>query len=172
MSVLWIVLALVALQRAGELVYAARNTARLRKRGATEWGASHYPLVVALHAGWLIAMALFIAPSTPPVWPLLGVYLALQGLRAWTIATLGASWTTRIMTVPDAALVRKGPYRFLRHPNYAIVCAEIAVLPLAFHAVGIAVLFSILNTMLLSRRIRVENRALSTLAPSATQEVF
>ncbi len=161
MSVLWIVLALVALQRAGELVYAARNTVRLRQRGAIEWGASHYPLIVVLHVGWLVAMAAFIAPSTPPVWPLLGVYVALQALRVWTIATLGTSWTTRIMTVPNAPLVRSGPYRFLRHPNYAIVCGEIAILPLAFHAVDIAIIFSILNAALLWWRIGVEERALA-----------
>jgi methyltransferase len=161
-SVLWAVLALVALQRLGELVYARRNTTLLLRRGGIESGASHYPLVVLLHAAWLAAMATLVPPSTTPVWWLLGVYAALQVARLWIIASLGPFWTTRVITVPDAALVTQGPYRFLRHPNYAVVCAEIAILPLAFHAVDIAVVFSILNAALLWWRIRVEDRALAT----------
>jgi len=106
-------------------------------------------------------MAVLIPPSTTPNWCLLGVYGLLQLARIWIVATLGPYWTTRIVTVPGAPLVRRGPYRFLRHPNYAVVCAEIAVLPLAFHAVEIAIVFSILNAALLSWRIRVEERALA-----------
>lgn len=161
MSVLWIVLALVALQRVAELLYAQHNTTRLLERGAIEVGASHYPLFVLLHASWLIAMAVLIPPSTPPNWWLLVVYLLLQPLRLWTVASLGEYWTTRIVSLPGAPLVHRGPYRFLRHPNYVVVCAEIAVLPLAFGAVEIAIVFSILNAALLSWRIRVEERALA-----------
>ncbi|HVA33063.1 MAG TPA: isoprenylcysteine carboxylmethyltransferase family protein [Candidatus Baltobacteraceae bacterium] len=161
MSVLWIVLALVAAQRGAELIYANRNTRRLLANGGTEIGASHYPLIVLLHAAWLIAMAVLIPPDTPPVWWLLGVYAGLQVLRVWIVATLGPYWTTRIITVPGAPLVRRGPYRLLRHPNYAVVCAEIAVLPLAFGAVGIAIVFSMLNAAVLWLRISTEERALA-----------
>ena len=166
--VLWIVLGLVALQRAVELVYSARNTRRLLARGGIESGAVQYPFFVLLHAAWLASMAVFIPPSTIPNWWLLGVYALLQPLRLWTIATLGPRWTTRIITLPGAARVQGGPYRIFRHPNYAIVCAEIAILPLAFKAVEIAIVFSILNASLLSWRIRTEERALFESAPAAT----
>jgi methyltransferase len=160
-SVLWIVLALVALQRIVELLYAQRNTRRLLERGGIEIGASHYPLFVLLHAAWLTSMAVLIPPMTPPNWWLLGIYVVLQTMRVWVVATLGPYWTTRIITVPNAPLVRRGPYRFFRHPNYVVVCAEIAVLPLAFHAVELAIVFSILNAALLSWRIRIEESALA-----------
>jgi methyltransferase len=159
-SVLWLVLALVAIQRVAELVHSNRNTRRLLAQGAVETGAVQYPFIVALHAAWLATMAIAIPASTMPNWWLLGVYALLQPLRIWTIASLGPRWTTRIITLPGAALVRRGPYRFARHPNYAIVCAEIAVLPLAFGALEIAIVFSILNAALLSWRIRSEERAL------------
>lgn len=159
---LWIVLSLVALQRVGELVYAQRNTERLLANGGTEIGASHYPLVVLLHAAWLITMAVVIPPYAEPNWWLLGLYVLLQPLRIWTIATLGPYWTTRVVTVPNAPLVRTGPYRLFRHPNYVVVCAEIAILPLAFGALDIAIVFSILNAALLSYRIRLEERALAS----------
>ena len=161
MSVLWIVLALVAIQRLVELFYANKNTKALLANGAVEVGARHYPLFIALHAAWLASMAIFIPRYAPPNWWLLGVFALLQGLRVWIVATLGPYWTTRIVNVPNAPLVRTGPYRFLRHPNYAVVCAEIAALPLAFGAVTIAVVFTILNAALLSVRIATENAALA-----------
>jgi methyltransferase len=157
---LWVVLSLVALQRVVELFYANRNTRRLLARGGVEVGAIQYPFIVLLHAGWLAAMAIAIPPATTPNWWLLALYAALQPLRAWTIVTLGPYWTTRIVTLPDEPLVRRGPYRIVRHPNYVVVCAEIALLPLAFGAVEVAIVFSILNASLLSWRIRVEERAL------------
>jgi methyltransferase len=160
MSVLWVVLALVATQRLIELVYSARNTRQLLARGGTEVGAVQYPFFVLLHAAWLVCIAVFVPAATPPNWWLLGLYAILQPLRVWTIATLGPYWTTRIITLPDAPLVRSGPYRVVRHPNYVVVCAEIAILPLAFGAVEIAIIFSILNASLLSWRIRTEERAL------------
>jgi methyltransferase len=161
-SILWIVLALVALQRVVELLYSTRNTRRLLAMGGVETGAVQYPFIVLLHAAWLASMAAFIPAQTPPNWWLLGLYAAVQPLRVWTIATLGPYWTTRIISVPGAPIVRSGPYRFVRHPNYVIVCAEIALLPLAFGAVEIAIVFSILNASLLSWRIRVEERTLAS----------
>jgi methyltransferase len=160
MTVLYWVLAFVVLQRLAELSWAARNTRRLLARGGRETGARHYPLFVLLHASWLIALALTVPADTVPNWPLLGLFALLQLGRVWVIATLGPYWTTRIITLDDAPLVRHGPFRFLRHPNYWVVTAEIAVLPLAFGAWPVAVVWSLLNALLLRHRIRVEEAAL------------
>lgn len=161
MSVLYVVVALVALQRLAELVYARRNEAGLRARGGVEVGARHYPLFVLLHGSWLLALAVLVDPAATVNWPLLGLYLVLQAGRIWVVASLGPYWTTRIITVPDAPLVRAGPYRWFRHPNYLVVVAEIAVLPLAFGAWQMAIVFSALNAALLWHRIRVETAALA-----------
>ena len=160
MSWLLLMVALVALQRLGELLYARRNTARLLARGGREVGRGHYPFMVLLHAAWLLALALLIPIFQAPYWPLIGLYLVLQCGRLWVLRTLGAYWTTRIITLPDRPLVHRGPYRFLRHPNYVIVGAEIAVLPLAFGAFELALVFSIANAAVLGWRIRVEEAAL------------
>ncbi|WP_119420928.1 isoprenylcysteine carboxyl methyltransferase family protein [Desertibaculum subflavum] len=161
MSLFHLVLGLVVLQRLAELVLAARNTRRLRAQGAVEVGGGHYPLIVALHAAWIAALALRVPADAPGSWPLLGLFLVLQFARVWIIASLGPYWTTRIITLPGMPLVHRGPYRWLRHPNYVVVALEIAVLPLAFGAVWIAAAFSALNAALLWHRIRVENAALA-----------
>lgn len=161
MSVLWIVLALVAAQRGAELLYAAHNTRRLRAAGGVEIGSAQYPFFIALHAAWLLALLLLVPRDATPAWWLLGVYALLQVARIWTVATLGRYWTTRIITLANAPLVRRGPYRYVRHPNYAIVALEIAVLPLAFGAYAIAIAFTLLNAALVIWRIRIEDRALA-----------
>ena len=155
------IILLVAVQRLGELVLAARNTRRLIAAGGREVGAGHYPLFPLLHGGWLIALFLLVPAATSPSWPLLALFLLLQGARIWVIASLGSYWTTRIITVPGAPLVRRGPYRWVRHPNYIIVAGEIAVLPLAFGAYGTALVFTVLNAALLAHRIRAEDAALA-----------
>lgn len=155
------VVTLVACQRLAELLYARRNTARLLAHGGVERGAAHYPLIVLLHGAWLAAVLLFADENTPPVWPWLGLYLALQAARYWVMASLGSYWTTRVIAVPDAPLLRSGPYRFLRHPNYVVVAAEIAVLPLAFGEYRVALIFSALNLAALAWRVRVEDAALA-----------
>jgi len=159
--ILWIVLALVALQRVVELFYSARNTRRLLAQGGVEHGAIQYPFFILLHAAWLASMAVLIPARTVPNWWLLGIYALLQPFRVWTIASLGPYWTTRVITVAGAPRLRRGPYRIFRHPNYVIVCAEIFILPFAFGAVDIAILFSFLNAWLLSWRIRIEELALA-----------
>lgn len=156
-----IVVLLVALQRLVELLIAQRNTRRLLQEGGREIGARHYPMLVALHGAWLAAMLIFIPATAPVSVPLLLAFVILQLLRIWIVLTLGRYWTTRIITVPGAPLVRRGPYRFLRHPNYAVVIGEIALLPLAFGAWQIAVIFSALNLILLRHRIRIEDTALA-----------
>ena len=160
MTVLHWTLGLVLLQRVVELVLARRNTVQLRRLGAVEADAEGYPLFVLLHAGWLVNLALFVPASATPVWPLLGLFALLQLGRLWVISSLGRYWTTRIVTLPDAPLVQAGPFRWFRHPNYLLVIAEIAVLPLAFGAVPIAVSFSAVNLILIIRRIRIEESVL------------
>jgi methyltransferase len=160
-SLLWPVLGFVALQRLAELAYARRNTTRLLAAGGVESGRSHYPLLVILHAAWWLALAVLIPPDRPANLWLIGLFVVLQILRLWILVSLGERWTTRVITLPGAPLVRRGPYRWLRHPNYLVVAGEIAVLPLAFVAWEIALVFSLLNAALLAHRIRVENRALA-----------
>ncbi|AYG65271.1 MULTISPECIES: isoprenylcysteine carboxylmethyltransferase family protein [unclassified Rhizobium] len=152
-------LAFVTLQRLAELIYSRHNTAALLARGAREYASEHYPFMVALHAAWLIGLWLLaIGRPVDPGWFLL--FMLLQALRLWVLATLRERWTTRIIILPDAALVTRGPYRFLSHPNYAIVIGEIAVLPLAFGLPLYAAIFSLLNGIILTIRIRAENACL------------
>lgn len=151
-------IAFLVVQRLAELVIARRNTRRLLARGAIEHGASHYPLIVALHAGWLASIAVFgLGRPVQPVF--LAAFALLQMLRVWILATLGPRWTTRII-VTGEPLVRRGPFRWLRHPNYTLVVTEIAVAPLVLGLTWVAVLFSVLNAAVLWIRIRAENAAL------------
>lgn len=156
---IWI-LAFVVVQRLAELAWAERNTRRLKARGGREIGAAHYPLFILLHASWLIALALTVPWTREPNWPLIGVFALLQIARVWVIATLGPYWTTRIITLDDTPLVRRGPYRFVRHPNYWIATGEIAILPLAFGGWQVALIWSLLNALLLRHRIGIEEAAL------------
>jgi len=161
-----VILGLVTLERLGELVVAQRNTRRLLAIGGVESGAEHYPVIVGLHAAWLAGLwAIAWREPIQPLW--LVAFLGLQGLRAWTLATLGGRWTTRIITVPGETLVRRGPYRILPHPNYLVVAAEIAILPLVFGLWAYALVFSLLNASILWIRIRAETRALTGGEPEA-----
>jgi methyltransferase len=158
----WLALVVfIATQRLAELGWAARNTRRLRAAGAVEIGAAHYPLFVLLHGGWLASLALLVPAEAPLDPALLAVFLLLQAGRLWAIATLGRYWTTRILSVPGAPLVRRGPYRLVRHPNYLVVALEIPVVPLIAGAWQIAIVFGLLNIALLGWRIRIEDRALA-----------
>ncbi|MET0675685.1 MAG: isoprenylcysteine carboxylmethyltransferase family protein [Bradyrhizobium sp.] len=160
MTIASFILALVTMQRLGELVLARHNTKRLMARGAVEVGAGHYPLLVAMHTAWLIA--LWVYGHDQPVDPIpLAAFVGLQGLRWWILATLGPRWTTRIVVLPGAPLVSDGPYRYIAHPNYVVVAAEIALLPLALHLPVIALVFSALNAGMLVIRIRAESQALA-----------
>lgn len=161
MSPLYLVLGVVAAQRLLELGYARANSSRLLARGAVESGRAHYPLFIVLHGGWLVVLAVAVPPQTVPRPELLAILAALMAVRLWVMASLGRFWTTRILSLPGAPLVRSGPYRLLRHPNYLVVAGEIAVLPLAFDALAVAVAFSILNGALLAIRVAAEEAALS-----------
>ena len=154
-----VILALVTVQRLGELWLSSRNTRRLLGQGGREHGAGHYPLIVAVHALWLVALW-WLAPMRAVDGFWLAMFVILELARIWVLASLGRRWTTRIIVLPDAPLVRRGPYRFVNHPNYLVVIGEIAVLPLVFGLWKIALLFSFLNAIALAIRIRAENAAL------------
>ena len=156
----WLV-ALVAAERIAELIIARRNTTRLLARGGHEVGAGHYPLIVATHLGWFAALWLAVPRTAAIAWPWFAVYMLLVAGRVWVMTTLGPYWTTRIIQMPAAPLVRHGPYRYCRHPNYAIVAGEVAVLPLVFGRWDLAVAFSLLNAAVLAWRMHVENAALA-----------
>jgi methyltransferase len=158
-SVLYAVLGAVAAQRAAEFAFAAANARRLLARGASEHDPAGHAALVAVHALWLLAMAATIPAAAAPSWPLLAVYAALQPARLWVVASLGRRWTTRLIVPAGMAPVRRGPYRYLRHPNYLVVVGEVAILPLAFGAILLALAFSAANLALIVRRIRAEDAA-------------
>jgi methyltransferase len=155
-----LILGLVTLQRGAELVISGHNTNELRARGAVELAPRHYPLIVAVHAAWLISLWVFGRDQPLNIIALL-LYLVLQGFRFWVMWTLGSRWTTRIIVLPGAKLVSSGPYRFLSHPNYAVVAGEIAILPIGLGLPWLAAVFTILNAAVLAVRIKAENRALA-----------
>lgn len=157
----YVLLGLVALQRGIELVWAARNTRRLLAKGGREIGRDHYPLLVALHAGWLLTLILLARPTAEVHWLLLAAFLLLQIGRVWVIASLGPYWTTRIITLDGAPLRRRGPYRWLRHPNYVVVALEIPLLPLILDLPVVALAFGTVNLLLLALRIHQEEAALA-----------
>lgn len=157
---LWF-LAFIIAQRLSELVIAKRNTARLLTQGATEHGAAHYPVMVTMHIAWIVALVVF-GWNNPVSWPWLAVFAVLQVFRLWILVTLGPRWTTRIIVLPEP-LVARGPFRFMRHPNYALVVAEIIVAPMVLGLIWVAALWTVLNAAMLWVRIRAENRALAPL---------
>ena len=163
-----LLLGFITLQRLAELVLAAHNTSRLRAQGASEFGQSHYPVMVTFHAAWLASLWWF-GWKQPVHLGFFALFVLLQGLRLWVIASLGSRWTTRVIVLPGASLIRRGPYRWLRHPNYVVVALEIAIVPLALGLPVIAALFSILQVPLLLHRMAIETAAL-TWATSRTPE--
>ena len=163
-----LLIAAVACERVAELVITRRNLAWSRARGGVEFGAGHYPAMVVLHTGLLVgcvAEVIWLDRPFLPVlgWPMLVIVLAAQGLRWWCIATLGRQWNTRVVVVPGAPRVTGGPYRYLPHPNYVAVIAEGVALPLVHTAWVTALVFTVLNAVLLRTRINTENRALASL---------
>lgn len=156
------ILAFVTLQRLLEMQLAESHTRKLLAEGGVEYGREHYAFIVALHATWLAALWWW-GPGRPISIPFLILFALLQAGRVWVIHSLGERWTTRIILKPGAPLVRRGPYRFVDHPNYLVVIGEMAVLPLVFGLWQIALLFSALNAIVLTIRIRAENRALASL---------
>jgi len=167
-AVLVLAVALVGVQRLVELVLARRNERRARARGAVERGRSHYLFIVALHSLWLLATlieGLLRGPELPALWPIpLALFLLVQPLRYWALVSLGERWNTKILVVPGAKPIRRGPYKYLSHPNYVVVVVEILTFPLIFGAWVTALVFTVLNAAVLWVRVREENRALTELA--------
>jgi methyltransferase len=179
MSLAWyvVLVAATAVERLAELVVSARNARWSFARGGVESGRGHFPAMVALHTGLLVACVaeawLADRPFLPWLgWPMLVLVLASQGLRWWCIATLGPRWNTRVIVVPGLPLVARGPYRWLRHPNYVAVVVEGLALPLVHSCWVTALAFTVLNAVLLARfRIPAEERALVlATAPGASAD--
>jgi methyltransferase len=152
---------LVLLQRALEELYSERNTRRLLLEGAWEVGRDFYPVVAATHLCWIAGLALLVPLNAPVQYLALAIFIALQPLRYWIIATLGRFWTHRIISVPGAPIVTLGPYRLIRHPNYAVTIAETFVLPMAFGQFAFAVIFTTLWIVVLRHKIQLEDAALA-----------
>jgi methyltransferase len=161
----WLV-AFLAAQRLAELGFAQWNTRRLRAAGGIEFGATHYPIMVALHVLWLFGLGLLgHGRAVDPFW--LAVFVVLQAGRVWVIVSLGRRWTTRVIVLPGRDVVTHGPYRWVRHPNYLIVALEVAVVPLALGLPAFALAFAVANMALLAYRIHVESQALDWAALAA-----
>lgn len=154
-------LGFIILQRLSELVIARRNTARLLAKGAYEVGASHYPVMVAMHSTWIACLVIF-GYTAPLAFGWLAVFVLLQVLRVWILTSLGPRWTTRVIILEEP-LVERGPFKYLSHPNYMLVVAEIIVAPMVLGLVWVAVLFTLLNAAMLWVRIGVEHKALTPL---------
>jgi methyltransferase len=158
-------LLLLALQRLLELGWARRNERWLRAQGALEFGASHYRYIVGLHAGFFISLALegfYRGPQLHARWPIIvGLLLMAQILRYWCLSSLGRFWNTKIFVIPGAGLIQAGPYRWLKHPNYGVVIAEIFLVPLLFHAWWTLLAASLINLIVLRIRITEEEKALT-----------
>ena len=170
MTVYWTLLAVIACERIAELVVSARHAKALLRRGGTEYGFSHFPVMIVLHvgliAGCVIEPLLAHATFIPALgWSMLALTVAANALRWWCIATLGERWTARVIVLPGAPLVRSGPYRWFAHPNYVAVIVEGAALPLTGSAWITACVFTVANAVLLTVRIRCEVRALASADP-------
>ena len=161
MSLGIVILALVTLQRLAELPWAYANTRRLLAVGGHEVAPGHYPLIVLVHVAWLASLW-WLAPGRPVNLAVLTLFMIVEIGRVWVLATLGRRWTTRIIVIPGETLIRSGPYRFLSHPNYVVVAAEVALLPLVFGLWQVALMFTVLNSIVLAIRIRAEARALES----------
>jgi methyltransferase len=153
---------LVLAQRGLEELHSARNTKRLLAQGAHEVGANFYPVVAATHLTWIAALFFLVPPDAIVLWPLIAYYVVLQIVRYWVIGSLGRYWTHRIIAVPHAPLVGRGPYRYLRHPNYALTIVETFVLPLAFGAIALAIIMTALWWTVIQYKIRLEDEALAS----------
>ncbi|MEH7109112.1 isoprenylcysteine carboxyl methyltransferase family protein [Bacillus sp. JJ1764] len=159
--------AFIVIQRIGELMVAKSNEKWMKMQGALEFGGSHYRMIVLIH---LLFFCSFLSEKVwfnhglSTIWPeIIGIFFLTQVLRIWAIASLGRYWNTKIIVLPNAKIVRKGPYRWIKHPNYVVVTLELMMIPLLFNAYITTCLFTILNMIVLRIRIPEEERALITL---------
>ncbi|WP_338749556.1 isoprenylcysteine carboxyl methyltransferase family protein [Bacillus sp. FJAT-52991] len=165
---------LLAAQRLVELVYAKRNEKWMKAKGAEEFGQRHYPFMVLMHATFFVALVVEVSMKQSvlyPLWPfLLALFLGLQLMRLWTIRTLGRYWNTKIIVLKGEKVVVKGPFRFLKHPNYFVVTAELIVIPFIFQAYWTLIVYFLLNQIILMIRLNEEEKALEQL--TNYQEAF
>ena len=152
---------LLLIQRGAEEAYSARNTRALLAAGSVEAGRSYYPVVAISHLGWIAAIFLLIPAAAAVSWWLLAAFLGLQVVRYWVIGTLGRFWTHRIITLPSAPVVRRGPYALVRHPNYLVTVIETALLPSVFGAHAIAAIFTAIWGAVIVYKIGLEDAALA-----------
>jgi methyltransferase len=150
----------VLIQRGLEEIHSGRNTRRLLAAGGREEERAYYPVVAVAHIGWIAGVFFLIPPASPILWPLLGLFVLLQTARYWVLWTLGRYWTHRIITLDTASIVQRGPYRLLRHPNYAITYAETFLLPAAFSAFALAAIMTAIWVAVIRYKIVLEDRAL------------
>ena len=164
MTFFWILFSCLLLQRVLELIAANKNEKWMKKHGAIEFGREHYGLMVAMHVAFLSSLILevyFFKQDLHPLWPFfLTLFIGLQGMRFWVIRTLGKYWNTKILVIPRGKLVKKGPYKWIKHPNYLIVTLELFTIPFIFQAYLTLVLFFVLNQIILSIRIPLEEQVL------------
>jgi methyltransferase len=155
-----IFIAFLITQRLSELYIASGNEKWLRSQGAVEYGKDHYPYIVALHTFFIVSIIAeyFLRDGTAISYIFLVLFIILLGLKFWILSSLGKFWNTKIFRVPGNGPVKRGPYKFLKHPNYVDVVCEIAIIPLVFHLYYTAIIFTVLNAIMLTVRIRVENR--------------
>jgi len=148
------------LQRLSELFIARSNEKWLLQRGAVQYGQSHYPFIIALHTLFIVSIITeYILRGEPQIsWVFLVIFLAVLSFKFWALSSLGKYWNTKIYRIPGVYPVKKGPYKFLKHPNYMEVVCEIAIIPLVFHLYYTAIIFTILNAIMLTVRITVENK--------------
>ena len=152
---------LVLLQRGLEELHSQRNTRALVAQGAVEAGRSFYPVVAVTHLAWIASIFFLVPASAAVIWPLLWLYLALQIVRYWVIGTIGRYWTHRIWTLDKAPLVRSGPYKWIRHPNYAVTIVETLLLPWVFGAFALGIIMVAVWTAVIRYKIGLENAALA-----------
>lgn len=151
----------VLIQRGAEELYSRHNTRRLIADGGREEGGPYYPVVAVTHLAWLAAIFFLIPPDAEIIWPAMALFLVLQVVRYWVIGSLGRYWTHRIITLDDAPVIRRGPYRWVRHPNYAVTYAETLLLPIAFGAIALAIIMTVIWIAVNRYKILLEDRALA-----------
>ncbi len=155
-----IFIAFLIFQRFTELYISKRNEKWLMSQGAVEYGREHYPYIVALHTLFIVSIITeyYVSGGKPMSHIFLLLFVSLLVFKYWVLSSLGLYWNTKIYRIPGVVAVRKGPYKLFKHPNYVDVVLEIAIIPLVFHLYYTAIIFSVLNAIMLSVRIRVENR--------------
>ena len=152
----------VVLLRFAELIHSKRNEKWLLENGALEYGQKHYPFIVLTHTLFILSVIVEYTVKQTASYSLLlmSFYFLMLGMKVWVIVTLGKFWNTKIFHIPEIPVIRKGFYLYFKHPNYMIVIIEIALIPCIFQLYITAIIFSILNLVMLSIRIKVENKVL------------